>query len=119
MAQVAPQKEMFPLLKHAAGIMLAIIISMGGFWLSYGKDLVTRAEARTLVNEGTHRVEKEIDNVKNRLDRIDANSDKLEEQLRIVLKANTDAIVDLKIQVASLTQTIEVLSERINQLKEN
>ena len=77
------------------------------------------AEARTLVNEGTHRVEQEIDNVKNRLDRIDENSDKLEEQLRTVLKANTDAIVDLKIQVASLTQTIEALSEKINKLKEN
>ena len=119
MAQVAPQKEMFPLLKHAAGIMLAIIISMGGFWLSYGKDLVTRAEARTLVDEGSQKVEKEINDVKSRLDRIDTRSHKLEEELRIVLKANTDAIVELKIQVTSLTKTIEALSEKINNLKEN
>jgi len=119
MTREQQQTQVIPFLKYSATMCVAIIIAMSGFWLSYGKDLVTRAEARTLVNEGTHRVEKEIDNVKNRLDRIDANSDKLEEQLRIVLKANTDAIVDLKIQVASLTQTIEVLSERINQLKEN
>lgn len=119
MAQTARQKETFSLWKHAAGIMLAIIISMGGFWLSYGKDLVTRAEARTLVDEGSQKVEKEIKDVKSRLDRIDSRSDKLEEELRIVLKANTDAIVELKVQVASLTQTIEALSEKINNLKEN
>ena len=92
---------------------------MGGFWLSYGKDLVTRAEARVLVNEGSQKVEKEINDVKSRLDRIDGRGDKLEEQLRTVLKANTDAIVDLKLQVASLAQSIEILSEKINQLKEN
>jgi len=119
MAEFRPQKELFSLLKYGATISVAIIISMGAFWLSYGKDLVTRAEARTLVNEGTQRVEKEIDNVNNRLDRIDDGSDKLEEQLRTVLKANTDAIVDLKVQVSSLTQTIESLSDKINQLKEN
>ena len=111
--------QLIPFLKYSATLCVAIILSMGGFWLSYGKDLVTRSEARTLVNEGTQRVEKEIDNVKNRLDRIDDNSDKLEEQLRTVLKANTDAIVDLKVQVASLTQTIESLGDKINQLKEN
>ena len=119
MVQSKPPIEVFSLLKYGATILVAIIVSMGGFWLSYGKDLVTRAEARTLVNEGNHRVEKEIDNVKNRLDRIDERSDKLEGELRTVLKANTDAIVDLKVQVASLTQTIKTLSETINQLKEN
>jgi len=119
MTQQQQPTHIIPLLKYSATICVAIIVAMGGFWLSYGKDLVTRSEARTLVNEGTHRVEQEIDNVKNRLDRIDENSDKLEEQLRIVLKANTDAIVDLKIQVASLTQTIEALGEKINKLKEN
>ena len=92
---------------------------MGGFWLSYGKDLVTRAEARILVTEGSQKVEKEINDVKSRLDRIDDRADKLEEQLRTVLKANTDAIVDLKLQVASLAQSIEILSDKINQLKEN
>ena len=111
--------QIIPFLKYSATICVAIIISMGGFWLSYGKDLVTRAEARTLVNEGSHKVEKEINDVKSRLDRIDDRADKLEEQLRTVLKANTDAIVELKVQVASLTQTIESLSEKINQLKEN
>ena len=119
MTREQQQTQVIPFLKYSATMCVAIIIAMSGFWLSYGKDLVTRAEARTLISEGTHTVEKEIDTVNNRLDRIDENSDKLEEQLRIVLKANTDAIVDLKIQVASLTQTIEVLSERINQLKEN
>lgn len=111
--------QIIPFLKYSATICVAIIISMGGFWLSYGKDLVTRAEARTLVNEGSQKVEKEINDVKSRLDRIDDRADKLEEQLRTVLKANTDAIVDLKLQVASLAQSIEILSDKINQLKEN
>ena len=90
MVQSKPPIEVFSLLKYGATILVAIIVSMGGFWLSYGKDLVTRTEARTLEGE-----------------------------LRTVLKANTDAIVDLKVQVASLTQTIKTLSETINQLKEN
>ena len=111
--------HLVPLLKYAATISVAIILSMGGFWLSYGKDLVTRSEARTLVNEGSQRLESDIQNVKQRLDRIDENSFRLEEQLRTVLKANTDAIVELRVQVASLAQTIEILSEKINQLKEN
>jgi len=119
MTRSSQTAHLVPFLKYSATICVAIILSMGGFWLSYGKDLVTRAEARVLVNEGSHKVEKEIADVKSRLDRIDNRSDKLEEQLRTVLKANTDAIVDLKVQVASLAHTIETLSEKINQLKEN
>ena len=119
MTQEQPQAQVIPFLKYSATMCVAIIIAMSGFWLSYGKDLVTRAEARTLISEGTHRVEKEIDTVSNRLDRIDDRSNKLEEELRIVLQDNTSAIVDLKVQVASLSQTIEALSDKINQLKEN
>ena len=119
MVQHKPPAEVFSLLRYGATILVAIIISMGGFWFSYGKDLVTRAEARTLVSEGSQRVEKEVDDVKSRLDRIDARSNRLEEELRVVLQNNTSAIVDLKVQVAALSETIEALSKQINQLKEN
>ena len=106
-------------LKYAATITVAIIISMVSFWLSYGKDLITRAEAQQIVAEGNRVIEKDIDDVANRIDRIDSRSSKLEDQLRNVLENNTEAIVDLKVQVSSLAKTIENLSTKINQIKEN
>ena len=106
-------------LRYAGTLAAAIIISMVSFWLSYGKDLITRAEATQMLAEGNRVIERDISDVVNRIDRIDSRSSKLEDQLRDVLENNTEAIVDLKVQVSSLAKTIENLSNKINQIKEN
>ena len=106
-------------LKYAGTVTVAIIISMISFWLSYGKDLITRAEAKQILAEGNRVMERNISDVENRIDRIDSRSSKLEDQLRSVLENNTAAIVVLKVQVSTLAKTIENLGTKINQIKEN
>tara|TARA_R110002051_G_scaffold32786_4_gene73940 strand:- start:3358 stop:3711 length:354 start_codon:yes stop_codon:yes gene_type:complete len=116
---VRPSSDISAFLKYAGTIAVAIIISMVSFWLSYGKDLITRTEAKQIIAEGNQSIERDITDVINRIDRVDSRSSKLEDQLRNVLENNTEAIVDLKVQVSALAKTIENLSLKINQIKEN
>lgn len=113
MAQTA-QKEIFSLFKYSAGVFVAIIISMGGFWLSYGKELVTRAEARVISNDSIKTIERDVSFLGTQINRLDDRMTKQEEHLRETLKENTGAITDLKVQIASLSKAVENLSNKIN-----
>jgi len=107
------QKATFSFLKFASVTLLAIIISMGGFWLTIGQNLVTRAEARTMINEGTSSIRTELIFIRQGVEKLDERMIRQEEEFRQMLKENTTAINDLRIQLASLTKTIESLSESI------
>lgn len=100
-------------LKFASVTLVAIIISMGGFWLTIGQNLVTRAEARTMISEGTSSIRTELTFIRKGVEKLDTRITKQQDELSHTLKENTTAINDLRIQLASLTKTIEALADNI------
>lgn len=108
------QKELFSLFKYSAGVLVAIVISMGGFWLSYGKELVTRAEARIITEDGIRALEKDVSYLNTQITKLDERMINQEERLQTTLKENTVAIIDLKVELAGLSQTLSILTNKIN-----
>jgi len=111
---VTTNKESFSFLKYSAVTLVAIIISMSGFWMSYGKDLVSRSEARLMINQGLQKIETEIEFIKERIRALDENISRQEAEFRSILKENTGSVNQLKIEITSLTKIIEGLSEKLN-----
>ena len=114
MTETTAPKELFSFFKYSASVFLAIIVSMAAFWLSYGKELVTRSEARTISIDNVQTIEREVTYLQAQMDKLDERMTKQEDQLRDTLKENTDAITQLKVQIASLSIAVENLSENIN-----
>jgi uncharacterized membrane protein YhiD involved in acid resistance len=81
-------------------ILIPIIISMISFWLTQGREYITRAEAKDMVDQ-KHLVVVELMQAQQ----------KNENKLEIVLDKNTEAIQQLKIQLATLNQTLEFLRD--------
>ena len=86
------------------------IVSMAGFWLMIGGKYINREESLLLIKQQTVSIETKLDMYHNALVVQDNRISKQEEKLQRVLEQNTEAINQLKIQIATLSQSIKAIN---------
>lgn len=90
------------ILKYAATVLLTIVLSMTGFWLMIGRDFITRAEAAVIADDKVALISQRL-------------NDKIESDKEIVraLENNTKAINEFKINIATLSKTLEFMDDKL------
>ena len=86
------------------------VVSMAGFWLMIGGKYINREEALLLIKQQTVSIETKLDMYHSALAVQDNRISKQEEKLQRVLEQNTEAINQLKIQIATLSQSIKAIN---------
>lgn len=98
-------------LENLTTSMLSIIIALVGFWTTFIKNLVNRKD----VEEMIHRCAQSSQYAQDRqfiMERLDSHK----EDTGILFKAlekNTEVMTELKVQIATLSKTLETLEKRI------
>lgn len=101
-----------PYVKDVILFLAAIVVSMSGFWMMTGRDLITRDEARLLVQQQTIAMQTKLELYHEALLGQEDRISRQEEKLQTVLERNTEAINALKVQIATLSQSLEILTGR-------
>ena len=101
-----------PYVKDVILFLAAIVVSMSGFWMMTGRDLITRDEARLLVQQQTIAMQTKLELYHEALLDQEDRIARQEEKLQTVLEKNTEAINALKVQIATLSQSLEMLTGR-------
>jgi len=101
-----------PYVKDVIFFLAAIVVSMSGFWMMTGRDLITRDEARLLVQQQTIAMQTKLELYHEALLDQEDRIARQEEKLQTVLEKNTEAINALKVQIATLSQSLEMLTGR-------
>lgn len=94
--------------ENIATTSIGIIITMLGFWVTIGKNMVTKAEVAELVkNESPYLHDRQFI-----MERLAINKE-TQAALSNALQKNTEVMTELKIQIATLGKTLEALEHRI------
>lgn len=94
--------------ENIATTSIGIIVTMLGFWVAIGKNMVTRSEVAELIkNESPYNQDKQF--IMERL----ASNKETQAALTSMLQRNTEVMNELKIQIATLGKTLEALEDRI------
>ena len=97
------------LLKHLLPEWISLAIVLIGIWVSIGRNLVTKAEVEKMIQcLSPYNVDKQFI-----YERLDMNKE-MQEQFADALKRNTDVMNDLKVQIATLSKTLETIEHHIN-----
>ena len=102
-----------PFAKDVILFLAAIVVSMSGFWMMTGKNLINRDEARVLVQQQTIAMETKLELYYKALLEQEDRIARQEEKLEKVLEKNTEAINALKVQIATLSQSLDSLYDRV------
>ena len=86
------------------------IVSMAGFWMMIGGKYVNREEAVLLIQQQTVAIETKLDIYHSALLEQEDRISKQEDKLQKVLEQNTEAINELKIQIATLSQSLKSIN---------
>lgn len=100
--------EIYDLWKYIATTSLGIIISMVGFWISVGKNMATKSEVCEMI-ETRNPYLHDRQFVMERL----AVNKETQTAFSSALQKNTEVMTELKIQIATLSKTLEALEKRI------
>jgi hypothetical protein len=94
--------------QNIATTCVGIIVTMIGFWVAIGKNMVTRAEVSDIIkNESPYNQDRQF--IMERL----ASNKETQAALTGMLQRNTEVMNELKVQIATLGKTLEALEERI------
>jgi len=94
--------------ENIATTSIGIIVTMVGFWVAVGKNMVTKAEVAQLIkNESPYLQDRQF--IMERL----ATNKETQAALTSMLQRNTEVMTELKIQIATLGKTLEALEDRI------
>lgn len=94
--------------ENIATTSIGIIITMVGFWISLGKNMVTKSEVIEIIDkQSPYLQDKQF--IMERL----ATNKETQTQFANALQKNTEVMNELKIQIATLGKTLEALEERI------
>ena len=94
--------------QNIATTCVGIIVTMIGFWVAIGKNMVTRTEVGNIIkNESPYNQDRQF--IMERL----ASNKETQAVLTNMLQRNTEVMNELKIQIAMLGKTLEALEERI------
>ena len=88
--------------------MVAIILSLIGFWTTFIKNLVNRKEVAEMI-ENHSQYGKDRQYIMERLN----DSKEAANILFRALEKNTEVMTELKVQIATLGKTLEALEDRI------
>jgi len=101
-----------PYVKDLIFFLAAIVVSMTGFWMMTGRNLISRNEANLLVRQQTIALETKLELYHEGLLDQEQRLTKQEEKLQRILEKNTEAINDLRVQIATLSQSLSALTNR-------
>lgn len=94
--------------ENLATTCLGIIVTMVGFWVMIGKNMVTRAEVLSMIETSSpYNEDRQFI-----MERLAANKES-QAALAHALQKNTEVMNELRIQIAMLSKTLEALEERI------
>ena len=103
-----------PYVKDAVFFLATIVISMAGFWMMAGKDLISRNEASNLVDQKTISIGTKLELYHEALVDHEYEINKQKEKLERILEKNTEAINSLRVQIATLSHSLELLTQGRN-----
>ena len=83
---------------------------MAGFWMTAGRNLISRDEASLLVQQQTIALETKLELYKEGLLEQENRLNKQEEKLERVLEKNTEAINELRVQIATLSHALAIIT---------
>ncbi len=93
--------------QNIATTCIGIVVTMIGFWVTIGKNMVTRAEVSDIIkNESPYNQDRQF--IMERL----ASNKETQALLTNMLQRNTEVMNELKVQIAMLGKTLEALEER-------
>ena len=99
-----------PYVKDFILFLAAIVVSMAGFWITAGRNLINRDEATLLVQQQTVALATKLELYKEGLLEQENRLNKQEEKLERVLEKNTEAINELRVQIATLSQALAIIT---------
>ena len=99
------------LMKDVTFFLAAIVVSMAGFWMMTGKNLISRDEAALLVHQQTVTLETKLELYHEGLLDQEDRLTRQEEKMQRILEKNTEAINQLKVQIATLSQSLKSMSD--------
>lgn len=94
--------------ENIATTSIGIIVTMLGFWIAIGKNMVTKAEVSEIIkNESPYIQDRQFI-----MERLNSNKE-TQAAFASALQRNTEVMNELKVQIATLGKTLEALEERI------
>jgi hypothetical protein len=94
--------------ENIATTSIGIIVTMVGFWIAIGKNMVTRQEVVEIIkNDSPYLQDRQF--IMERL----ASNKETQAAFANALQRNSDVMNELKVQIATLGKTLEALEERI------
>lgn len=94
--------------ENIATTSIGIIVTMLGFWLTIGKNMVTRAEVIEIIkNDSPYLQDRQFI-----MERLAVNKES-QAAFASALQRNTEVMNELKVQIATLGKTLEALEDRI------
>jgi len=95
--------------ENIATTSIGIIVTMMGFWVTIGRNMVTKSEVTQLIkNESPYLQDRQF--IMERL----ATNKETQAAFANALQRNTEVMNELKIQIATLGKTLEALEDRID-----
>lgn len=94
--------------ENIATTSIGIIVTMLGFWVTIGKNMVTKSEVADIIqHQCPYLQDKQF--IMERL----ATHKESQASFSLALQRNTEVMTELKIQIATLAQTLKALEDRI------
>ena len=94
--------------ENIATTSLGIIITMVGFWVTVGKNMVTRSEVLNMIEtQSPYNADRQF--IMERL----SSGKESQAAFASALQRNTEVMNELKVQIAMLGKTLEALENRI------
>jgi hypothetical protein len=87
---------------------IGIIVTLLGFWVTIGRNMATKAEVQHMIETQSPYI-----NDKNFIMERLASNKEIQVAFASALQRNTDVMTELKVQIATLGKTLEVLENRI------
>lgn len=94
--------------ENLATTCIGIIVTMMGFWVAIGRNMATKAEVIAMI-------ETQSPYVHDRqyiMERLNSNKES-QAAFAMALQRNTEVMNELKVQIATLSKTLEALEHRI------
>lgn len=94
--------------ENIATTSIGIIVTMLGFWVTIGKNMVTKKEVTDIIkNESPYMQDRQFI-----MERLAINKE-TQSAFSSALQRNTEVMNELKVQIATLGKTLEALEDRI------
>lgn len=94
--------------ENIATTSIGIIVTMVGFWVFIGKNMITKGEALELIETNSpYLQDRQLI-----MERLNSNKE-IQSAFASALQRNTEVLNELKVQIATLGKTLEALEERI------